>query len=131
MNATLKKAELRFEEKGVIFVHLKYRKMPVKLEKWLEAKKKYRLSDKQIQMARELGLNPDKFGKLNNHKQEQWKAPLPQFIEDIYFKRFKRTEPAHVKSVKEIMTDEKSKKELKKIAKQEKRIVSEKSFIQI
>ena len=97
--------------------------MPVKLEKWLEAQKKYRLSDKQIQMARELGLNPDKFGKLNNHRQEQWKSPLPQFIEDIYYKRFKRTEPAHVKSVKELMTDENSKKEQKKIAKQEKRKV--------
>jgi hypothetical protein len=32
-------------------------------------------------MARELGLNPDKFGKLANHKQESWKLPLPQYIE--------------------------------------------------
>jgi hypothetical protein len=97
--------------------------MPVKLEKWLEAQKKYRLSDKQIQMARELGLNPEKFGKLNNHRQEQWKAPLTQFIEDIYFKRFKRTDPVHIKSVKELMAEEKSKKEIKKAAKQEKRNV--------
>ena len=95
--------------------------MPVKLEKWLEAQKKYRLSDKQIQMARELGLNPDKFGKLNNHQQEQWKVPLPQFIEDIYFKRFKRMEPTQVKSVRELIANEKSKKEMKKIAKQENR----------
>jgi hypothetical protein len=92
----------------------------VKLEKWQNAQKRHRLSDKHVQMARELGLNPDKLGKIDNHRQETWKAPLPQFIEDIYFKRFKRTEPAHVKSVKELMSDEKSKKELKKIAKQEK-----------
>ena len=95
----------------------------VKLEKWQNAQKRHRLSDKHVQMARELGLNPDKLGKIDNHKQETWKAPLPQFIEDIYFKRFKKTEPAHVKPIKELITDEKSKKEQKKIAKQEKRKV--------
>lgn len=58
--------------------------------KWMVAQKRHRLSDKQVQMARELGLNPDKLGKIDNHKQEAWKAPLPQFIESIYFKRFKR-----------------------------------------
>lgn len=67
--------------------------MSTKLEKWIEAKRKYRLSDKHIQMARELGLNPDKFGKLDNHKQEPWKAPLKDFIEDIYLKHFKKSEP--------------------------------------
>ena len=30
------------------------------LEKWLVAQKRHRLSDRQVQMARELGLNPDK-----------------------------------------------------------------------
>ena len=37
------------------------------LEKWLVAQKRHRLSDKQVQMARELGLNPDKLGKIDNH----------------------------------------------------------------
>lgn len=36
------------------------------LEKWLVAQKRHRLSDKQVQMARELGLNPDKLGKIDN-----------------------------------------------------------------
>ena len=67
------------------------------LEKWMVAQKRHRLSDKQVQMARELGLNPDKLGKIDNHKQEPWKAPLPQFIEHIYFKRFKREEPETVR----------------------------------
>ena len=31
-------------------------------------------------MARELGLNPKKFGGLANHRQEPWKLPLPEFI---------------------------------------------------
>jgi len=55
---------------------------------WIDARKRYGLSDAHIKMARELGLNPKKFGKIANHRQEPWKVPLPQFIEEIYFKRF-------------------------------------------
>lgn len=88
--------------------------MAVKLEKWLIAQKKYRLSDKHVQMARELGLNPDKLGKIDNHKQETWKAPLPQCIEEIYFKRFKKETPDEVKSLEQIIKDEKAKKEKQK-----------------
>jgi hypothetical protein len=73
--------------------------MSDKLEKWIEAKRKYRLSDKHIQMARELGLNPDKFGKLDNHKQEPWKVPLTDFIEEIYFKQFKKYEPDIIRPI--------------------------------
>ena len=54
--------------------------MTDKNKKWIDAKKKFRLSDTHIQMARELGMNPKKFGSLANHKQEQWKAPLPEFM---------------------------------------------------
>ena len=31
-------------------------------------------------MARELGMNPYKLGKLANHRQEPWKLTLPDFI---------------------------------------------------
>jgi hypothetical protein len=44
-------------------------------------------------MARELGLNPGKLGKISNHRQEPWKAPLPQFIEHLYLKRFGWEQP--------------------------------------
>ena len=80
-----------------------------------------RLSDKQVQMARELGLNPDKLGKIDNHKQEPWKAPLPQFIEHIYFKRFKREEPETVKPLKQILKEMETKKKLQKEKKEERR----------
>ncbi len=53
-------------------------------------------------MARELGMNPAKLGKLDNHRQELWKAPLAQFIEDLYAKRFGRERPEVVKSIEEI-----------------------------
>jgi len=35
-----------------------------KNKKWREAKKKFRLSNMHIQMARELGMNPKKLGGL-------------------------------------------------------------------
>jgi len=99
--------------------------MAAKIEKWVTAQKRHKLSDKHVQMARELGLNPDKLGKIDNHKQETWKAPLPQFIEEIYFKRFKREGPVTVRSLKEIMADDKARKEKKKKEKAKKRALKE------
>ena len=91
------------------------------LEKWMVAQKKHRLSDKHVQMGRELGLNPDKLGKIDNHQQETWKAPLPQFIEKIYFKRFKKEAPETVKPLKEIIAEQEKKKKEQKKAKDERR----------
>ena len=85
------------------------------------AQKRHRLSDRQVQMARELGLNPDKLGKIDNHKQEAWKAPLPQFIEEIYFKRFKREEPETVKPLKQILKEMEVKKQQRKQEKDRRR----------
>jgi len=66
------------------------------MRRWIEARKRFHLSHAQVQMARELGLNPRKLGSLANHKQEPWKAPLPVFIEQIYRKRFGKPEPDRV-----------------------------------
>ncbi len=65
-------------------------KMKNKSQEWIDAKRKFQLSDIQVQMARELGMNPKKFGSIANHKQEKWKAPLCEFIEELDHKRFKR-----------------------------------------
>jgi hypothetical protein len=61
-------------------------------------------------MARELGLNPKKLGKLANHKQEPWKAPLPVFIEELYFKRFGKTRPDEARSIEHILAEREQKK---------------------
>ena len=71
----------------------KTKKPNQKLQAWIDARKRHHLSDAQVQMARELGMNPAKLGKLDNHKQEPWKLPLPQFIEELYFKRRGKTAP--------------------------------------
>ncbi len=70
--------------------HMAKQRIPDKLKPWIDARKRFRLSHAHIQMARELGMNPKKFGGLANHRQERWKLPLPQFIAEIYFKRFER-----------------------------------------
>src|SRR4030042_2921207 len=88
--------------------------MAKNLEKWIVTQKKHRPSDKHVQMARELGLNPDKLGKIDNHKQEPWKAPLNEFIEDIYLKHFKKSEPDNIRSIKQIQEEDKRKKDEKK-----------------
>ncbi len=58
---------------------------------WAIAKIKYRLNARQIEMAKKLGLNPKKFGKLVPNKSEPWKVPLGKFIERCYNKRFNVT----------------------------------------
>jgi len=87
---------------------------------WIEARRRYRLSHAQVQMARELEMNPRKLGKLNNHEQEPWKAPLPQFIEHIYIKRFGKERPDVVASIEEHanMADAKkvARKQLRRVA---------------
>ena len=52
-------------------------------------------------MARELGLNPRKLGGLANHDQEPWKLPLPEFIEELYMKRFGKNRPDRVESIED------------------------------
>lgn len=71
--------------------------LPPMAQAWIEARKRYHLSHAQVQMGRELGLNPRKLGKMANHRQEPWKAPLPQYIEHLYFKRFRRALPQVVR----------------------------------
>ncbi len=68
---------------------------------WIAARKRFHLSHAQVQMARELGMNPKKLGKLDNHNQEPWKAPLQEFIEHLYLKRFGKERPEVVLSIEE------------------------------
>src|SRR5215471_17925289 len=73
-----------------------------RLDAWAEAQKRFHLSDVHIQRARELGLNPKKFGGLANHRQEPWKLPLPAFIAECYMKRFHRERPVKATPLTEV-----------------------------
>jgi hypothetical protein len=91
--------------------------IPDKLKPWIDARKRFHLSHAHIQMARELGMNPKKFGGLANYRQERWKVPLPQFIAEIYFKRFGKNAPDHVRSIEDMVAAKQKKKSAKKQAK--------------
>jgi hypothetical protein len=91
------------------------RKIPEKYQRWIDARKRYHLSHAHIQMARELGLNPKKFGSLANTKQEPWKLPLPEYIEELYFKHFKKSRPENVRSIEQMVRDYRRKKQERKI----------------
>lgn len=71
-------------------------------------------------MARDLGLNPKKFGGLANHKQQPWKAPLPIFIEDLYEKQLGRRRPENVVSIEELVRLRRRKREERKQQRAEK-----------
>ena len=93
------------------------RGIPEPLQRWIEARKRHHLSHAHVQMARELGLNPRKLGKLDNHRQEPWKLPLPHFIERLYLKRFGKERPDVVRSVEEHVHRQRAKKAAKRAAK--------------
>jgi hypothetical protein len=88
-----------------------------KLQAWLDARKRHHLSHAQVQMGRELGLNPKKLGKMDNHDQEPWKMPLRQYIEHLYFKHFRKERPDFVLSIEERFRSQKEKKAKKRQAK--------------
>ncbi len=91
-------------------------RIPSDLQAWIEARKRHRLSHAHVQMARELGMNPNKLGKIDNHKQEPWKAPLPEFIQELYEQRFGRPLPERILSIEERAAEIAAKKAARKAA---------------
>ena len=91
--------------------------VPAHLQLWIEARRKFRLSHAHVQMAFELGLNPKKLGKLDNHHQEPWKLPLPDFIVKLYRKRCGKDRPDTVRSIEEMAAAKRAKKLAKKAKK--------------
>lgn len=97
----------------------KQTKLSPKYQSWVDARTRFHLSDMHIQMARELGMNSKKFGRVANHKQEPWKEPLPDFIESLYRKRFKKDRPENIRSVERVVKEKKRKQAERKARKQQ------------
>ena len=95
----------------------KKQKIPNKLQPWIDARKRFKLSHSQVQMARELGMNPRKFGGKANHDQEPWKMPLPQYIEHLYKRRFGRGQPERVLSIETLVKEQRRKREERRVRK--------------
>jgi len=54
---------------------------------WREAKQRCRLSAEAVRMAREMGLNPLSLMKNIPSPSQRWKAPVEQWVREMYAKR--------------------------------------------
>ncbi len=97
------------------------KRIPNDLQKWIEARKRHRLSHAHIEMARELGMKPKSLGKLDDHKQKRWKLPLREFLEELYLKRFHKERPDNIVSIEERALIIRRKKAARTKARQEQR----------
>jgi len=89
------------------------------MQAWIDARQRHRLSHAQVQMARELGMNPAKLGKLDNHDQEPWKMPLREYIEHLYLERFGRPRPEVVMSIEDRLRLEERKTDARRAARRQ------------
>lgn len=95
----------------------KKQRIPHKYLPWIEARKRYRLSNAHIQMARELGLSPKRFRVYSNRKDQPWKLPLPEFIEAQYEKQFGKKCPDVVQTIEDIAAQQVAKRAARKAVK--------------
>ena len=58
-------------------------------EQWADCKKKCRLNDEDISLAKRLGLNPRSLIKNIPSKSEPWKASVKDWLREIEAKRNK------------------------------------------
>lgn len=96
-------------------------KVPQKLQEWIDARQRHKLSDAQILMARELGLKPSSLRKLTTNKDQKWKESLAEYIEYLYEKRFKRSQPAEIISIEKMAQRQAEKEAEKRAAKEMKK----------
>ena len=64
--------------------------MPYSDEMWRDAKRKCRLNNEDIELAKRLGLNPRSLIKNIPSKSEPWKAPVRDWLREIDAKRQKK-----------------------------------------
>ena len=56
-------------------------------KQWQEAKKRCRLNDDDIKLAKQMGLNPKSLIRNIPNKNEMWKLPVNQWIHNMYEER--------------------------------------------
>ena len=59
---------------------------------WAEAARRCRLSPADVRMAKELGFKPQSLLKNIPSPTQPWKAPVAEWIRDLYEKRLRRAE---------------------------------------
>ena len=99
----------------------KKKKPNQKMRAWVDARRRHHLSHAQVQMARELGMNPKKLGKRDNQDHEPWKMPCGPHVEHLYSKRFGKERPDVVLSIEEKVRRDEEKKARRREAKRQDR----------
>ena len=89
-------------------------RIPPKLQPWFDVRRELGLSNATIQMARELGMNPKKLGRLVPTTGQPWKASLPEFIAHCYEKSLGRRTPETIRSLEQIIKDDAKRKDAKR-----------------
>jgi len=65
--------------------------MTKKQKTWDDVKRKCKLDDETIRMAKELGMKPRTvLGSHASRRDEPWKSPVGEWIRDLHEKRFKK-----------------------------------------
>lgn len=68
------------------------RKLNNKTDKlWAEVKRRCSLSAEDVRMAKDMGLNPRSLIKNIPNKSQPWKAPVREWIRNMYGKRLAKT----------------------------------------
>jgi len=73
-----------------------------KAQAWIDARKRHHLSHAEVQMARELGMNPKRLAASAGTARGLTPVPLSQHIEDLYLRRFRRTIPDPVVPLRQL-----------------------------
>jgi hypothetical protein len=102
---------------GLKLIAMKRTFIPNRFKPWIGARQRFHLSHAQVQMALELGLNPKKFGKVANHRDETWKLPLPDFIAKPY-ERFGKTAADPIRTIEQMAAAQMAKRRRKSCARQ-------------
>jgi len=61
-------------------------------KEWTEAARRCRLSAADVHMAKELGFKPRSLLKNVPSPQQPWKAPVAEWVRELYARRQRRTE---------------------------------------
>jgi hypothetical protein len=66
-----------------------------KEDQWKAAKKRCRLNDEEVRMAKELGIGPRSLIKNIPSPSKRWKLPVKEWVRNLYSKKFgSRRSPA-------------------------------------
>ncbi|WP_286766592.1 MULTISPECIES: hypothetical protein [Rhodopirellula] len=94
-------------------------RIPHKFLPWIAIRKQYSLTHAEVQMARELGLEPRRFPSYANIKDQPWKKPLKEFIAELYLKQTGKEQPETIYSMEELAAQHVARRLAKKQAKLE------------